>query len=171
MIRKYFIKPFSITLLVISLITVLSFGTIAVFKYLVSLKTNDLKIATLKLDVLNEESISIDGSTLVWKDAYNNEVDLIQEGQTYHLDSFNIKNTGDTPLEYAISIESSNQTVLDNLDIMITPNNQYLGKDALTSVNVSLSIKEDAISEIQGQTLSDINIYITAKAPKSLYDD
>lgn len=168
---KTFYKSFSITLLAISVIILCTFSIGAIFKYLASLKTNNLKIAEVKLDVLDANSTSINGNTLTWKDSNNIEVSQIQEGETYHIDSFNVKNTGSVPIEYSVSLSGDNQTILDNLDIVITPNSTYLEPDGLSIVNISLSISDNASNDIQGLTLSDININIEGQAADLVYDD
>lgn len=168
---KTFYKSFSITLLAISVIILCTFSIGAIFKYLASLKTNNLKIAEVKLDVLDANSTSINGNTLTWKDSNNIEVSQIQEGETYHIDSFNVKNTGSVPIEYSVSLSGDNQTILDNLDIVITPNSTYLEPDGLSIINISLSISDNASNDIQGLTLSDININIEGQAADLVYDD
>lgn len=136
---------------------------------------NTIQAGNLKIEMLDEESNSLEGQTLAWQKAtgHENEAILWEPGVTYNLQPVKIKNNGDLALSYRIEITGLNQNKLNevlewNIDKAPTDNMLRAGEESV--INISAHMSEDAGNEYMGLSISNIGITVYASQAPYEYD-
>lgn len=154
--------------IIVSLLTIIfsTFVLLALFSYLSKI---NVELSSPSIEIYNEDNVVIDN--LKWKNNYNQEVSVFSSNEEYHLDSFVVKNTGNSNINLSFTISSSN---IDNLDDYLTLRVEggtgVLVPDSSKTITIYITIKDGISNDYQGTSINDLTINITSTEDVS-YDD
>ena len=152
--------------------------TFAWFTDSASTAVNKIQAGNLKIQLLDENGVSVEGRALEWKTADNRaQGDILWEpGCTYELEPVTVKNAGNLALKYKVVITGIKGSAKLNEVIDWTINGADVGTEYSLGVNASQSItikgqmKKDAGNEYQGLSIDGIGITVVATQDTVEYD-
>ena len=162
--------------------TMLLGTTFAWFTDTASSSVNTIQAGTLDIQLLDANGTSLEGKTLAWQKAteQENEAVLWEPGCTYNLQTIYIKNNGNLALKYKIEITGIQGSAKLNEAIDWTINNSNsvsdLGADhslaagAYDTLTISGKMKTTAGNEYQGLSIDGVAITVRATQDTVEYD-